>query len=191
MKDTKIKIIQTTTKLFAKHGYESTSMREVAKKAKIAQSVIYHHFKDKDVLLKDMFDFVNTTLGEKRKNLPETPSTSEMLKQRIIFQLDHAEEIIAVLKYFITYRKTFPKFKKGFVPPKTSLHIEEVLIRGKKDGDISVSNIEEDAKVITHAINGFLIEYYPHKPKGKEKEELVNMIHTFLMRALTKGGEIN
>jgi hypothetical protein len=25
--------------------------------------------------------------------------------------------------------------------------------------------------VITHAINGFLLEYYPYVPKGKEKTE--------------------
>jgi hypothetical protein len=111
-----------------------------------------------------------------------------MLKQRIEFQIDNQEAIVAVLKYYLAYRKKFKKFKNGFVPDKSALHIEEVLKYGLVTKEFIVDNLEDDAKVITHAINGFLLEYYPHVPKGKEKDELVCRIYQFLIRAL-KGGE--
>lgn len=187
-KDTKQLVLQKTTALFASGGYESFSMRTLAEQIPIAPSVLYHHFKDKDALLKEMFDHLNTLLGKKRAQLPIPDSAAEMLKQRIAFQIDNQEAIVAVLKYYLAYRKSFKRFKNGFVPDKSALHIEEVLLFGIDRGEFTISDIDDDAKVITHAINGFLLEYYPYTPKGKEKAELVNRIHDFLLRAL-KGGE--
>ena len=186
---TKDKILFSTTQLFASSGYDAFSIRLLANQIPLAPSVIYHYFIDKDALLEAMFHDLNTSLGKKRAVLPTMNSAAAMLKQRIIFQLDNAEAIVAVLKYFIAYRKKFPKNNGGFVPDKSSLHIEEVLSFGVKTGEFTSVNIEQDAKVITHAINGFLLEYYPDTPHGKAKDELVGNIYQFIIRALVKGGE--
>lgn len=187
-KDTKSLILKKSAHIFALHGYEGFSIRVLAKTIPITPSVIYYHFKDKDSLLKEMFDDLNKDLGSKRANLPGLKNTSDMLKQRIEFQIDNQESIVAVLKYYLAYRKKFKKFKNGFVPDKSALHIEEVLNHGIKTKEFHVVNLADDAKVITHAINGFLLEYYPHIPKGQEKKALIDRIFSFLIRAL-KGGE--
>lgn len=187
--DRKQEIIQQTIHLFALQGYEGVSMRILADKVGIASSVLYYYFPDKDVLLKEVFDSTNLALGKARKELPQSKTAKEMLRQRIIFQLDHAEEIVFVLKYFLAQRRFLPKVKSGYVPDKTTLHIEEVLRFGQETKEFAIENVELDAKVITHAINGFILEYYPAKLTVKEKDELVTLIHTFLLRALMKGGE--
>ncbi len=187
--NTKQKILEKAKTIFAESGYDAFSIRVLAKEIPLAPSVLYHYFKDKDELLKAMFDYLNTDLGKKRTKLPSINSASDMLKQRIIFQLDNAEEIVAVLKYFIAYRKKFPKFNEGFVPDKSSLHMEEVLAFGVKNGEFHSPNIPQDAKVMTHAVNGFLLEYFPDTPRGKAKVVLVENIYQFLIRALKNGGE--
>lgn len=186
--DTKQIILQKAVRVFASSGYEGFSIRILAEEIPITPSVIYHHFDDKDTLLKEMFDFLNKNLGAKRSKLPKMVSASSMLRQRIEFQIDNQESIVAVLKYYLAYRKNFNRFKNGFVPDKSALHIEEVLQFGMQTKEFSFTNLEDDAKVMTHAINGFLLEYYPHTPKGKEKKELIERIFSFLLRAL-KGGE--
>lgn len=188
-KDRKQEIINKTIHLFALQGYEGVSMRNLADEVGIASSVLYHYFSDKNVLLKEVFDETNINLGKYRATLPVLDKASDMLKQRIIFQLDHAEEIVFVLKYFLHERRNLPKFKSGYVPEKTTRHIEEVLELGQKTGEFQIKDTALDAKVITHAINGFILEYYPAKLEENEKEEIATMIHTFLMNALTKGGE--
>ncbi|MDQ3239103.1 MAG: TetR/AcrR family transcriptional regulator [bacterium] len=187
--DTKTKILEKTKRIFAQNGYEAFSMRILAKEVPIAPSVLYHYFEDKDALLKSMFDYLNTDLGQKRSQLPVSRNASEMLKNRIIFQLDNSEAIVAVLKYFMAFRKKFPQFEEGYLPDKSSLHIEEVLRLGISSGEFYSPNLKHDAKVITHAINGFLLEYYPDIPLGNEKTNLVENIHQFLIRALMKGGD--
>jgi AcrR family transcriptional regulator len=187
--DTKQNILSKAMRLFALHGSDGVSMRILADEVGIASSVIYHYFEDKNVLLKEAYDITNTNLGKYRSALPVKTTAVDMLKQRIIFQLDHAEEIVFVLKYFLSQRSTLPKVKNGYVPDKATLHIEEVLEFGNKTGEFSIKDVEEDAKVITHAINGFVLEFYPAKLSKKEKEALANLIQKFLLRALMKGGE--
>lgn len=179
-------ILNKAAALFASSGLDSFSIRKLAKEIPITPSVIYHYFSDEATLLRKMFDYLNTDLGHKRALLPQTRTAKEMLKQRIEFQLDNQEAIVAVLKYYLGYRSTFSKFKNGFVPDKSALHIEEVLEFGQKTKEFAVKDLEDDAKVITHAINGFLLEYFPHTPTGTERKELVDRIYNFIIRAIER-----
>jgi AcrR family transcriptional regulator len=49
---TEAKILAASRALFVKNGFSATSISEIAKKAKINQSLIYHHFGDKEALWK-------------------------------------------------------------------------------------------------------------------------------------------
>lgn len=188
-KDTKQQILTEAMQLFALQGTEGVSMRILADKVGISSSVIYHHFPDKNVLLKEAYDVTNLQLGKYRRELPQTSNASEMLKQRIYFQLDHADKIVFILKYFLSQRLHLQKVKNGYVPDKATKHIEEVLAFGKSTGEFYVEDIEKDAKVMTHAINGFVLEFFPATLTKKEKKSLVTLIQKFLLRALMKGGE--
>ena len=50
-----------------------------------------------------MFDYLNRNLGRKRALLKQPKTAKEMLKKRIEFQLDNQNEIVAVLKYYLTF----------------------------------------------------------------------------------------
>jgi AcrR family transcriptional regulator len=184
-------IIQEALKLFAQRGYEGFSMRTLASESNVNLSSIYHFFEDKDVLLKEIFDRVSSDLGRSRSKLPIDKTASKMLYSRIAFQFDHIEEVIFVLKYYLHFRKDFLKLDNGYIPTKAYLHIEEVLTKGvlNKEFLIDPSQIEEQAKVITHAINGFLLEYYPNLPVGRELSRVIRPIHEFLIRSLTNSRE--
>lgn len=177
-------ILEAAGELFAHHGIVDFSIRRVAQHLKVAPSLIYYYFKNEDELLLSMFHFLNQQLGQKRGLLPKPKSAKKMLKQRIEFQLDNLNTIVAVLKYYFKFRTTFPKLKGGFLPDKSALHIEEVLKYGKETGEFKVRHIKDDAKVITHAINGFLLEFYPYQPNLNEKNKLVKTIYNYLIRAL-------
>ena len=188
MKQTTRNTILTKSKqLFARTGYEGFSIRTLAKESGLGISSIYHFFADKDQLLKMVFDQTNRELGQKRAALKVPSDAEQMLLQRIRFQFENIEDIVCVLKYYIHFRPTFLKLNNGYLPPKSTLHIEEVLQRGYETGAFSIkqTDIPDEAKVIAHAINGYLLEYYPVTPTGKELDEVVHAIHTFLMRSLT------
>jgi AcrR family transcriptional regulator len=178
------KILKKTAIRFAQVGYEGLNIRSVAHDAGIAPSVIYHYFEDKDALLKAMFLYVSKELGKKRAQLAPPTSPQLMMRQRVEFQIDHAAEVVAVLKYYLHYRDTFDKTEHGFVPDTAYLHIKEVLEFGLESGEFEAMDVESEAKVITHAINGFLLEYYPYVPTDEEKKVLVDSICRFILRSI-------
>lgn len=184
---TRTTILTHSKQLFARTGYEGFSIRILAKESGLGISSIYHFFADKDELLKIVFDQTNRQLGKKRAALPARKTAAAMLMQRIRFQFENIEDIVFVLKYYIHFRPTFLKLGNGYLPPKSTLHIEEVLAHGCQTGEfmIAEADIPEESKVIAHAINGYLLEYYPAVPEGKELDEVSKAIHTFLMRSLT------
>lgn len=181
-------ILTITTRLLAEQGAAGLGMRDIARDAAVTPSTIYHYFVNKDQLLKSAFDEVNTRLGVARKQLPPARTAAELLLQRIHFQLDHAEEVVAVLKYYLAYRHTYTKSDQGVLPEKAYLHMLEVLKMGQRTGEFYSEDIVADAQVMTHAVNGFLLEYYPERMTETEKNWLALRMYHFLIRAL-KGGE--
>ena len=185
--ETRAHILEHAKRQFALTGYAMLSMRNVASDTHISPSVIYHYFKDKDELLETIYTETNTNLGISRAALPDVKSAKLMMRQRVEFQIDHSEDVVFVLKYFLYNRKKFSRQQDhGFVPPKAYLHIEEVLHRGVESGEYIQMDVAAEAKVITHAINGFLLEYYPDQPKGSERKKLADGITNFINRSIER-----
>lgn len=191
-KESRTTIINTAINIFARNGYEGFSMRTLSVETGLGLSSIYHFFKDKDELLKEIFDLLGNKLGIERAQLPARKAASDALKDRIIFQFSHIEEVVFVLKYYLHFRPQYEKHPDGYLPAKAYLHIDEVLEQGIKTGEFTIpkNKLTEESKVVAHAINGFLLEYFPHQPKGKELTKLVNSIHRFLIRSLTNPKEV-
>ena len=52
--DARTKILETATRLFATHGYDSTSLAHVAKDAHVSKALIFWHFESKEALERHM-----------------------------------------------------------------------------------------------------------------------------------------
>lgn len=187
--NTKQVIEQAAFELFAHNGYESVSMRKLAANSGVALSSIYHFFTDKDILLKQIFDTVGSELGQSRRHLPERATAKEMLVDRVDFQFQYIDKVVFALKYYLHYRTDFLRNPTGFIPPKAYLHIDEVIAKGLETGEYVSGDPVRDAKIMAHAINGFLLEYFPDPPTGDERTKLVNDIATFLSRSMERKGE--
>ena len=179
-------IRETAKQLFAKYGYDGISMRTLAKESGVGLSSIYHFFTDKDVLLKAIYLETNRQLGLERSTLPVKQSAEQMLAQLINFQLEHIEDVVYVLKYYLHFRHDFALLPTKTLPAKSVLHIEEVIRKGIETGEFNISakDIAAKAKVVAHTINGYLLEYFPDVPRGKERREMVDDIVSFTMAGL-------
>ncbi len=63
-KSVKEEILKTSEILFAKKGYDGTSVEEIAKKAKVTKSLIYYYFKSKKDILDTLFNNFESDLME-------------------------------------------------------------------------------------------------------------------------------
>lgn len=186
MKDTREKILQVTIKEYVSAGDDSLSMRNIAKKVPITQSVIYHYFESKEVLLREMFTYSSKKLGDLRAKNTSAKGAKDLFRKRIAFQMENSDHIMVILKYFTDHPDFFDKNSLGYLPDNAALHIEEVLEAGVNEGVYNVDDLKNDAKIIAHAINGFVTEYHGREMSEKEKDELVERIATFFERGLTE-----
>lgn len=186
---TKIKLKNQIKKDFALGGIDNINIRKVASEVGTSTSIIYHYFDSQNQLLKEVFDDTKKQLGLKRKTLKTKTSTKLKLKQRILFQFKNAEDVVFILKYYTHFRKNFSKNNMGYVPKEAYTHILEVLKYGVKQGEFKNVKLQSQAKMITHCINGFVLEYYPKTPKDKALKVLATDITNFIYRAIIKGGD--
>lgn len=172
--------------LFAKYGYDGVSMRILAAESGVGLSSIYHFFRDKDILLKDIYTRTNRHLGLARRALPPKRTAEETLAQLIEFQFEHIENIVYVLKYYLHFREEFAALPTKTLPAKSVLHIEEVIRKGIDTGEFQVESqdVKPMARVVSHTINGYLLEYYPDVPTRQERQRIIDDIVKFSMAGL-------
>ena len=54
--DTRSRIQQVALELFTEHGYEATSLREIAERLGVTKAALYYHFKTKDDILTSIIE---------------------------------------------------------------------------------------------------------------------------------------
>lgn len=181
---TKQKILDCAKVLFARDGYVGLSMRVLAKESGVGLSSIYHFFQDKDELLKELFKSVSENLRDECAKLPKRDTAREMLHDRIDFHFTHIESVVCILKYYTHFKPQVMRLESTFVPTGSYIHMEDVVAYGVESGEFASDSVQRDAQLITHMVNGFLLEYFPEKPSGKDLKSLVETLSNFIGRAL-------
>ncbi len=62
--DTRARIITVALELFAEHGYEKTSLREIADRLGVTKAALYYHFKTKDDIVHGIVETMAAPIDE-------------------------------------------------------------------------------------------------------------------------------
>ena len=115
---TKARILRAAEELFAKNGFDGTSVDEIARSAAVNKALIYYHFKDKNDLVASLFASMIQEVEEhlrapvKGKEPDDGLDLMAKIKEEIKFMAKR-KEIIAVLlmESFKSGDKAPPLFK--------------------------------------------------------------------------------
>ncbi|EKM32923.1 bacterial regulatory s, tetR family protein, partial [Vibrio harveyi] len=66
--DKRQQIIEVATQLFAEHGFEKTPVSNICEKAEISKGLVFHHFKNKNELLREVFVHITQIIEETDKS---------------------------------------------------------------------------------------------------------------------------
>jgi len=108
----KEQIMQASLELFAKKGFYTTTIPDIAKSLKMSVGNMYNYFKSKDILAKEIIKFISSYLGKRLKEINEKDiSTKEKTKQivEVYFQTAQIkpEMIDYFLRVFLSNREVF------------------------------------------------------------------------------------
>ena len=83
-------IVDVAIELFIAHGYDQTTMEQIAEKAEVAPSTLYRYFASKDLLVLDRL-LVITDMGDVLRSRPADEPVGESLA---VVLLDSLESIV-------------------------------------------------------------------------------------------------
>jgi AcrR family transcriptional regulator len=93
--DTRARIQQVALELFAEHGYERTSLREIAERLGVTKAALYYHFKSKEDIVRsfteDYFDRLDALIEWGQGRPPTAQTASELLDRYISIVMDSGE----------------------------------------------------------------------------------------------------
>lgn len=176
-------ILQTAEKVFARHGYFSTTIKLIADEAGVAIGSIYQYFKNKDDLygtlleekIKELLAFLTTALhkaptGSNRLNVLIESIIEFFVNNVAFFNIYAAEHDALDLKLHSSLFVRYFKYRQDFLN----------LIKAEVEAAIRQGTLQKhDPELIAEALMGIMHNIIRHKFLSGEKltvPELTNFI---------------
>ncbi|PIA78449.1 TetR family transcriptional regulator [Gaetbulibacter sp. 4G1] len=98
--DKKEQIIEIATKLFSENGFENTPISKICEESNVSKGLVFHHFKSKDELLREIFSSTTETIIKLNESVNKEQSPikqlldlinsffSQIEKDKLFFQLN-------------------------------------------------------------------------------------------------------
>jgi len=105
---TKARIERAALQLFARHGMDGVSIKQIAEACTISDGAMYRHFKSKDALARLMFEAIHKTLLDMvASHLKPNASLEEIARALVTAYCTLADEDPAQFTYHLTHRNYF------------------------------------------------------------------------------------
>lgn len=81
--DKKDQIIEVALQLFAKNGFEKTPVSAICEEAEVSKGLVFHHFKNKNELLREVFKYITKIIDETDDSFLAVEDPKQRLKTLI------------------------------------------------------------------------------------------------------------
>ncbi len=135
-------IISSAMRLFARYGFYSTTIPDIAKSLDMSVGNIYNYFKSKEILAQEIIKYISNYLAKKIRAVNESESTTkEKIKKIVQIYFDTAinepEMIDFFLRVYMSNREVFKDGCEGMIC--VYEFVTEIMIffeEGVKRGDL-------------------------------------------------------
>ncbi|MBG9771443.1 TetR family transcriptional regulator [Bacillus vallismortis] len=214
MNEKKEKIIKTSIHLFAKKGFASTTIQEIASECGISKGAFYLHFKSKEALLLSACEYYIGMSMKKMKNIEEDLAEKppkEVLKKQIGAQFedfrDHKDFIVLLLteniipenqqikQYFYKVTAETDKLYRSALLASYGKGIERyiadlsIMARGIVHSYMNVMVFNGELSIDAEEISAFLIERLDDLVQGLIHSTLNPIVPKDIFRLMPAGKE--
>ncbi|NDI35794.1 TetR/AcrR family transcriptional regulator [Chengkuizengella sediminis] len=165
-RETSEKILKVAMELFIQNGYHSTSIDEIANKAKISKGLLYHYYKGKESLLAAMVEERIEELLE----VMETATTKESPVEQISYIIEGSLENVSrkpkVFRFYLNLL-TQPKHDKVLAKYSNLLQAEfdkQFEVQNEMFEKLGVTNAKMKSVHFSSTLQGIMLMYstYPY-----------------------------
>lgn len=179
-------------KLFAERGYTATSTSFIAKKAGVAEGLIFHHFKNKaGILAHILVELSDAYIQKIEKLIEDAPNGLEAILATVRFHFefaaDRALELMVLLRDFPGELIKSDSEVGSILIERltlTSHQVQKSIERGQKDGSIRIVPAKETAYIIRGMLNGISRLQFEMSEVSSFTDPCSNVVN-FCRRSLT------
>ena len=172
--DKQIEILQTAEKLFAEHGYDGTSVRDIAKSANINIAMISYYFGSKEKLLEALIVYRIASMRLQMENLYREDLTPiekiDRLIELYIKRINANKGMYQIIHFEISSGKRIINCEAFNEMKKHNLDIlKSIILEGQEKGDFRK---DVNTVLIPTTIMGTYFHFQMNKPFF---EEILNL----------------
>lgn len=153
-------ILDAAIELFATHGFEKTSISAICERTKVSKGLVFHHFKNKNELLRKVFMRMDHIISEVNSSIDH----SLPAKQRLTQLIENIFAAMAIEKHLPFYRLNYQVITQ---PAIRSILIDLIEDRTKMMLDMLESIFNEipgadafvSSRTIVAEIDGIALNY--------------------------------
>ena len=182
-------ITKVAQNIFSKYGLLKTTVDEIAKAARMGKASLYHYFKSKEDIFKEVVEQENRFLKEKiREAILNEDTPQKKMKIYILKKMEHLKKLANIhsalkddyLEHYAFIEKIREKNNREEL-----FTIREILQNGEDKGIFDISDIELTAFAIASALKG--LEYpWSINISFPEIESNVNKLMEILFNGIVK-----
>lgn len=98
--DTRARILDVALELFSEHGYEQTSLREIADRLGVTKAALYYHFKTKDDIVYGIVESMSAPIDEAIAWGEQQPWSPQMRDELVRRFAEGMASRIPLLRFF-------------------------------------------------------------------------------------------
>ena len=152
-RDTRQRILDVASQLFAEQGYDATSLREIADRMGFTKAALYYHFQSKDEMLKALIDPAFEIIGELLERL-ERATDAESWADALAWVVDQFYDNLDFFRLLERNRHSVELLSQSFVAMHEHLRPHE---RVERAAHAAASSPQEEIRMIAAlgAVTGF------------------------------------
>lgn len=191
-------ILQASAKLFRAHGYSATTLRQIAKAAKIKAGSIYYHFKSKDEVLQEILSIgVSDVREAARFRIDELPQDASPRKKIEAAMKGHLEGLLRHGGEFSTasirvYGHLPPHLKKRNQELRRGYGSfwEELFLAAEKAGELREGLTLKIVRLVTVGAINWTPEWYDptHGNLDEVADQIVSILAEGIFRKVPEQG---
>lgn len=177
---TKARIERAALQLFARHGVDGVSIKQIAGACDISDGAMYRHFKSKDELARQLFEAIHRRLTDLVSDTLDPSADLETMTRTVVTAYcELAENDPAQFTYHLTHRNTFIAASgDGGSDPST---VMAVAVSAAMDrGEIPKGDPEIKAAMAM----GVVLQAAEYSIYGRLERPMTELIDTFVRASL-------
>ena len=177
-------IIDAAISLFAQNGFSATPTTEVAKKAGVAQGLIFHYFKTKEGILVEIIAELGDKYTSETDKIIENSENGldaiiNIIQFHFMFENENTTELMVLLHDIppaIDSQPTEASIVLSNRIDQTIAQLKECINKGQADGSIRNDVSSESAFIIRALLNGLSRLHFSMQNKPDYKTDIFETI---------------